>query len=197
MRNPLVLGLLTLLLVAALPAAVSAADPAAPLAQAVSQWESQEQKLYFEYPTAWQVAPNEPRGVLKNEIMNAKVTPGTPTSFLVAVYQLNPSIDFNDAVAVEAFYDQLDLDVQAWIRALPGGIMHDISDISVDDVDGSLYSYDYEKGGILVHAYMILLPKDGKIYEVTQWANDDEYDLQTDTFAEIFNSLRLPWTPPA
>ncbi len=197
MRNPLVLGLLTLLLVAALPAAVSAADPAAPLAQAVNQWESQEQKLYLEYPTGWQVAPNEPRGVLKNEMMNAKVTPGTPTSFLVAVYQLNPSIDFNDAVAVEAFYDQLNLDVQAWVSALPGGIMHDMSDISVDDVDGREYSYDYEQGGVLVHADMILLPKDGKIHEVTQWANDDEYDAQTETFDAIFSSLRLPWTPPA
>jgi hypothetical protein len=44
---------------------------------------------------------------------------------------------------------------------------------------------------------MILLPKDGKIYEVTQWANDDEYDAQTETFDEIFSSLRFPWTPPA
>ena len=132
--------------------------------------------------------------MLKNEIMNAKVTPGTPTSFLVAVYQLNAPIDFNDAVAMEKFYDQLNLDVQAWITALPGGIVQDTSDISVDDVDGREFSYDYEQGGILVHADMILLPKDGKLYEVTQWANNDEYDAQTDTFNEIFSSLRLPWT---
>lgn len=197
MRKPLVLLIFSLLLVAALPAAVRAADPASPLGQAVNQWESPEQNLYLEYPTSWQVAPNEPRGVLKNEIMNARVTPGPPTSFLVAVYQLNPPIDFNDAVAAEEFYDQLNLDVQAWITALPGGVLQDISDISVDDVDGREYSYDYDQGGILVHADMILLPKDGKIYEVTQWANNDEYDAQTDTFDAIFSSLRLPWTPPA
>jgi len=201
MRKPLILLLVALVIVTALPDAVNAADPPTVLGQAgpaaVKQWESREQNLYLEYPTNWQVAPNEPRGVLKNEVTNARVTPGTPTSFIVAVYQLDVPVDPSNAEASEALYAQLNADVNAWVRRLPGGTMQDSSDVSVDGVDGREFSYDYEQAGLLVHADMILLPKDGKVYEVTQWANDDEYDAQTDTFDEIFSSLRFPWTPPA
>jgi hypothetical protein len=201
MRKPLVLLLLPLLLATALPAAVGAADPTAPLGQAgpaaVNRWESQEQHLYLEYPIDWQVAPDEPRGLMKNEIMSFRVTPGLTTSFLVAVYQLDAPVDRSNAETSATLYDQLNADVNAWVSRLPGGTMQGTSDISVDDVDGREFSYDYQQAGLLVHADMILLPKDGKIYEVTQWANDDEYDAQADTFDEIFSSLRFPWTPPA
>ena len=171
MRKPLVLVFLVLLLVTVLPAVVSAADSPATLGQAasaaVNQWESQEQKLSMEYPADWQVAPNTPRGVMKHEVTNARVTPGTPTSFLVAVYQLDATVDPSKAEASQAFYDQLNADVDAWVSRPPGGTMQASSDVSVDDVDGREFSYDYEQGGLLVHADMILLPKDGKMYEVT------------------------------
>src|SRR5262249_36485093 len=115
----------------------------------------------------------------------------------VAIYKLAAPIDLNNDIAMEAFYDQLNADVNEWVGKLPNGTVSDISDISVDDVDGREYSYDYEINGVLVHADMIILPKDDKAYEVTQFANDDEYDNQADAFAEIFSSLHLPWTPPS
>ena len=202
MRKPLVFLLSGLLgLMVALPTVASAADPTTTLAQAapgaVKKFESKEQNLYFEYPAAWKVAPPEPRGVLKNEIMNVKVTPGTPTSFLVAVYKLDAPVDMNNPEATEAYFDQLNADITDWVTKLPGGSMQDASDISVDDVDGWEFSYDYDQGGTLIHADMILLPKDDKMFEVTQWAKDDDYDTQSDAFDDIFSSLRLPWTPPS
>ncbi len=166
--------------------------PQSAAAQNVSKFENKDLGIGFEYPSQWRLAPGEPRGILPNEVFNIRASADPTTVFTLAVYRLDaPVTDEN----LDATLDSLDQRFEAWVATLPGGQVLDIYEVTVDDVDGSEYEYEFELNGQLIAADTVILPKGDLAYEITQWARDDEYDDKADIFDEIFDSLLLPWTP--
>lgn len=183
MRKLLALMLSTLLL--------SSGYSLAATAQEVKKFEKPELGISFEYPDNWNQAPATPRGVLPSEVFNVRVEGDATTGFAVAVYRLDTEVTPDN---LDATLRRLDGQARAWIARQPGGNVIEFTDISVDDVDGHEYSFEYTMGGQLMFSDMMIIPHGTMVFEISQWSIDELYDEKLEFFDEIFSSLMLPWS---
>ena len=186
MRMLLALALTALIVVAVTPGPASSAE--------AKRFEKPEFGIAFDYPAQWSLTQAQPRNILPNELFNAQANGSTTTGFVVAVYQSPAPVDLEN---LDAAFEQLDKQVQAYITGLPGGTVVEIYDTIIDDADGREYGYEFQLNGQTIYGDLILIPHGDKVVELTQWAAEEEYSNQLDAFDVILGSLVLPWTPPS
>jgi hypothetical protein len=183
MRMLLALALAAFSIVAVAPESASADE--------VKRFEKPDLGLAFDYPAAWSLTQAQPRNVMPNEVFNVQANGNATTAFLMAVYQLPAPVTPDN---LDTTFEQFDKQVQAWVAKLPGGTIVEIYDTIIDDADGREYSYEFQINGQTIYGDLILIPNGDKAVELTQWASEEEYSDQLDSFDVILGSLVLPWT---
>lgn len=186
MHYLLALLLATAALVAPLPPPAAAAD--------LLRFEQPELGLAFEYPAEWTLARAEARGVLPNEVFQVRTSATPTTAFALAVYQLDAVVT---ADTIDPTMEQIDQRVQAFVAGQPGGNLIEIYDVIVDNAEGREYGFTFEQNGQTLYVNMLLALNGDKVFEVSQWAIEAEYETRLATFDEIFASLVLPWSAGA
>lgn len=181
-RPLLLLGLSALLLLTAPPQS-AAAD---------QTFENRELGISFVYPDGWSIASGQGRGVLPNQTFDVRVALDGATAFAVTAYRLDTPITADNFTETFA---RLDGRVGAWIVGLPGGRLIEKDGLTVDEVDGGYYHFEYLLDGQPLEAEMLIIPQGDRAIEITQWGRQAEYEARAELFDVIFDSLVLPWTP--